>query len=334
VTEESGQVLESTGETIQWALFSPYGPQDSACCFLWPELFDEVYRRTGGQLEINIYWSGQHPYEGSDMLKVIQDGVAEMAHFYSGYLTSAEPVFGIDGIPMLLPSDSFQAFDIMSELWGNFEQDKNGTLEKILQEKWGASMVHLLPATFQRLYTKEYTAEKIGSLQGHKIRVYSSELATFVKILGGTPVSLSSGEVYTALSTGLVDGLVTGIQFAEANGYMDVCDTINLWEIMAASDGLIVSTKALAELPDDVREVFLDVMRTSAKKPELNELSDCALVLERLIKKGNNVYMPTEAARQEISQRVRQEIINPWAESVGADAETALSQIDKILNRK
>ncbi len=321
-------VLASTGKTIKWSLFSPYGPQDSACCFVWPELFKEVYRRTGGQLEITVFWSGQHPYEGSDMLKVIQDGAAEMAHFYSGYLTSAEPVFGIDGIPMMLPADSMQAFAIMSKLWGNFEQDTSGVLERILEEKWGASMVHLMPATFQRMFTKGYGAPSVDSLKGHKVRVYSSELATLVKIMGGTPVSLNSGEVYTALSTGLVDGLVTGIQFAEANGYLDVCDTINLWEIMSASDGLIVSMKALNALPADVREVFLDVMRTSAKKPELRELQDCSMILEALIKDGRKVVVPSVEARTAVTNRVKAEIIDPWVKAVGNDAFQALQQVE------
>lgn len=326
---EEVQQLESTGETIEWSMFTAYGPNDGAACEVWPVLFDEIEKKTGGQLKINIYWSGQHPYEGSDMLKVIKDGEAEMVHFYSGYFTSIEPVFSIDSIPMLLPVDARDAFGALSVLWGNFEQNTSGVLEGILQEKWGATMVHLMPASPQRFFTKGYAIEGIGSLEGRKVRVYNPELATLVKILGGTPVSLSFGEVYTGLSTGLIDGLVTSLQFAESGGFLEITDNINMWEIMAAMDGAMVSLDALESLPPDVRDVFLTVMRNSAQKPEMKELVNNALILEKQLLMGQNAYVPEKSERDKVVEEVRKQIIEPWVESTGENARRAIKQIEE-----
>ena len=161
--------LKPTGKVIEWSFFSAYGPEDGACCVVWPRLFEEVKQATGGQLVISAFWSGQHPYEGKDMLKVLKDGEAQLTHFYGGYLTAVEPVFGVDAVPMLLPPDPIMAFKTLARLWGNFEQDRGGVLEDLLESRWNASMVHMLPASAQRFFTRGYAAQGIGSFKGHKL---------------------------------------------------------------------------------------------------------------------------------------------------------------------
>jgi len=321
---------QAKDKVYKWSFFSAYGPGDSACCEIWPALFKEVEQATDGRLQISVFWSGEHPYKGSDMLKVLRDNQAELTHFYGGFLTSVEPVFGIDAIPMLFPSDSDESFKITLKLWGDLKQDRNGVLENILEERWNGSMIHILPATHQRIHTKGYAIEGIGSLKGHKVRVYSPELAKLVEILGGTPVSIGFGEVYTALSTGMVDGLTTSVYFANQGGFFDFCDTVNLWELMAAVDGLMVNKKALDELPPDIRKTFLDIMHKSAVKPERAELMTNAFVLEQLIKKGKTAYVPTKEKRDAVVERCKTEIWEPWMTQAGADGKAALKQVEAV----
>jgi len=333
--KEAGQgqekPLASTGKVIKWSFFSAYGPEDGACCEVWPRLFQEIKEATGGQLEITAFWSGQHPFEGKDMLKVIRDGEAQLVHFYGGYLTAVEPVFGVDAIPMLLPVDPMDAFKVISALWGNYSQDRGGVLEDILESRWNASMIHMVPASAQRFFTKGYEAKGIGAFKGHKVRVYSPELAKLVEIMGGTPVSVAFGEVYTSLSTNLIDGLVTSTLFANSGGFFDICNTINMWEIMSATDGLMVGKKALADLPGEVRAVFLKIMHDSAVKPELLELTDNAMVLEKRLLSGKvKAFVPKEEERNKVAAAVEKEIWNPWINKVGEEGKKVLKQVDEV----
>jgi TRAP-type transport system periplasmic protein len=325
---------EQVDEVIKWSFFSAYGPEDGACCVVWPRLFEEVEEATGGRLVIETYWYGQHPYEGKDMLKVLQDGHAELSHLYGGYITATEPVLGIQDLPMLLPTDPMEAWAIVSRLWGNFEQDRSGVLEDILQDKWNASMIHALPASPQRFFTVGYPVEDIESLRGRKVRVYSPELAKLVEIMGGTPVSLSFSEVYTSLSTNLIDGLVTSTAFGYSAGFFDYCDHINMWEIASGSDGLIVSLDALNALPSDVKDIFLKIMRESALKPEMLELEENDEVVKTLVDSGKaTVVKPMEENRNEVIEALKIEIWEPWMEVVGTDAQRALQQIEEMTNK-
>jgi TRAP-type C4-dicarboxylate transport system substrate-binding protein len=319
------------GKAIQWSFFSAYGPEDGACCVVWPRLFKEIEQATGGQLVITPFWSGQHPYEGKDMLKVLKDGEAQLVHFYGGYLTAVEPVFGIDAVPMILPPDPIMAFKTVARLWGNFQQDRGGVLEDMLESRWNSSMVHMLPASAQRFFTKGYAAEGIGSFKGHKVRVYSPELSKLVEIMGGTPVSVSFGEVYTSLSTNLIDGTVTSTAFADSGGWFDYIDTINMWEIMAGIDGLAVSLKALGELPADVKAAFLKIMQESAMKPEMLELNDNAVVLEKHLLSGKvKAFVPKAEARGKVMAAVEKEIWAPWLAKTGEEGKKVLAQIEEL----
>ena len=49
-----------------------------------------------------------------------------------------------------------------------------------------------------------------ADLAGLKIRVSGSAAAAVVEALGATPVQMPAGELYNALQTGLIDGLITG----------------------------------------------------------------------------------------------------------------------------
>lgn len=319
-----------TEEVINWTFYSPYGPQDSACCKIWADLFKQVEEATDGRLVITAYWSGQHPYDGSDMLRVVGENIAQLSHFYSGYIASAEPALTVDALPLLFPTDLDKAWKINEALWGGFNQDTSGVLERILQERWNASMIHMVQATSQRLMTMGYAADSIGSLTGHKVRVYSSEFAEFVKALGGTPVSLTAGEVYTSLATNLIDGAITSVVFADQNGYFDYLDTINLWEISQSPDGLMVNLDALNSLPDDIREIFLSIMYESASKPERKEVEDNDSRVEELADKGVTVVKPSDEERDKVKEIMKDKVWTPWAEDIGEEADEVLQYVESL----
>lgn len=313
-----------------WKFFSSYGPTEGPCGYIWQELFKKIEQETNGELKIKVFWAGQHPYEGSDMLKAISTGAAQLAHFYGPFVSSAEPLYELEAIPMIMPADSYKTFDILKKLWGNFQGDKSGPLEKVLQERWGASLVHLIPAGAQRLFTKGYAANTPGSLKGHKIRSNSAAMASFISALGGTPINLAWGEIYTGLAQGLIDGTHTSTFFAKSTGFMDICDTVNLWEISAATDGLMVNVEALNALPEEVRKVFLKVMSESAMKPETAELADHALALEQLILEGKKIYTVSKEDRNAVAKQVHETYLPEYIKRGGAEAQQAIDIINSM----
>ena len=320
------------GEVINWSFYTSYGPNDGACTELWPILFNEVKEKTDGRLNITIYWGGQHPYEESDLLKALDDGAAQVVFFFGGYLSSVDPIFGFEALPLMLPIDSMKAFALTSELWGNYEGDRNGFLERLLQDRWGATMVHRLPPSPQRFFSSGFEIKDVNSLAGKKIRTYNAELAKLVEIMGGTPVPISFSEVYTSLATNLIDGLITSTAFAYNGGFFDYTDVINKWEIAQGTDGVVASLDALEALPDDLAEIFLSVMRTSAQKPEMLEIEQNEEIVERLVAEGTaKVVTPTQETWSELRELCKTRIWDEWLKQCGPEAQQLLDELDRIL---
>lgn len=321
---------EENGDVTEWTFYAAYGPDEGVCCEVWRELFAQIEEETDGRLVITPFWYGQHPYEGEDMLKALEDGACQIAHFYGGYLSAVEPVFGADGVPMLLPAEPKESWDANTRLWGGFEQNKDGVLESILQDRWNATMVHMMPASPQRIFTVGYRVDGIGSMKGHKARVYSPELGQLIGILGGSPVSISFSEVYTSLSTNLIDGYITSTMFAESGGLFDFTDTINAWEITAAADGVIADLDALNALPEDVREIFLRIMHDSATKPEDREIAINDKIVEDRVATGKvEFYKPTPEALAEVVAEVEKTIWPTWLKQAGEDGQRVIDQINE-----
>ena len=104
-----------------------------------------------------------------------------------------------------------------------------------------------------------------------------------------------------------------------------------MWEIMSGTDGLMVSQKALAALPEDVRTVFLRIMRESAMKPEMLELNDNAVILEKHLLSGKvQAFVPREEERRKVLAAVEKEIWAPWTAKTGEDGRKVLGQIEEV----
>jgi TRAP-type C4-dicarboxylate transport system substrate-binding protein len=60
-------------------------------------------------------------------------------------------------------------------------------------------------------YSMIGTAElaKVEDFKNKKIRAFGSSLPMFIEALGGVPVSVAFGELYTSLQTGVIDALIT-----------------------------------------------------------------------------------------------------------------------------
>ena len=64
--------------------------------------------------------------------------------------------------------------------------------------------------------------------KGTKIRVYGTETAELTKALGGAPVNIPFGEVYTALQRNVADGAITSATNAEPMKFFEVSEVHQL----------------------------------------------------------------------------------------------------------
>lgn len=115
-----------------------------------------------------------------------------------------------------------------------------------------------------------YTAKKAirtpADLKGLKIRTQDMRSQTdMVKELGGTPVSIPYGDVYTSLQTGIVDGAENNETALTTGKHGEVAKFFSMDEHAMLPDLLVISAQTWNSLTDAQKAVFKSAAKASTE---------------------------------------------------------------------
>lgn len=154
---------------------------------------------TNGDLTIQVYPGGElgaGPLE--QYVRAVQ-GVADITWGLPGYTSSQFPKTMIAELPGVLP-----------EGMGGYKMFWNAFDDHLTGEFPGTVPLALWLSEPNIFIMKDREVRKPEDVKGLKLRVSGAAAAKVVEALGATPVQMPAGEIYNALQTGLIDGLLTG----------------------------------------------------------------------------------------------------------------------------
>ncbi|NJB67238.1 TRAP-type C4-dicarboxylate transport system substrate-binding protein [Desulfobaculum xiamenense] len=153
---------------------------------------------TSGAVVIEVHPGGSLGFKGPELLKAVKDGTVPMSDILMGVVAGSDEIFGLSTIPLIVNSyDEAKAY-----------YDACRPFYDKACAKWNQKLLYAAPWPCSGLFTKA-PFEALGDIHGLKIRTYDKNGAEFLKRAGGSPQSLPWGEVYSALSTGLIDSVLT-----------------------------------------------------------------------------------------------------------------------------
>lgn len=158
-----------------------------------------VESATNGDLTIQVYPGGElgaGPME--QYIRAVQ-GVADITWGLQGYTSSQFPKTMIAELPGALP-----------EGMGGYQMFWNAFDDHLAGEFPGTVPLALWLSEPNVFIMKDRDVRKPEDVKGLKLRVSGAAAASVVEALGATPVQMPAGEIYNALQTGLIDGLLTG----------------------------------------------------------------------------------------------------------------------------
>jgi len=169
-----------------------------------------VKKYTNGTVNIKVH-AGSSLVKGN-ALKAVKDGVVPMTDMFIPFTAGGGKVFGISALPFVASSyaDAYKLYQISKPAY-------NKTFTK-----WNQKLLYAVTWPPSGIYTKK-AINSTADFKGVKARTYDKNSANFVKMAGGNAVALPWGEVYSALSTGLVNAVVTSSESGK-NG--------KLWEVL------------------------------------------------------------------------------------------------------
>lgn len=285
----------------------------------YPEMVSEA---TNGQLQIKLFFFGEHPYSGAEVMGAIRDGVCQMGEIEAAYYAGTEPVLALIGGPLFSGSEEslFKLHEALLEagMLGAV-YDRYNMFEVAYWSWWGPTL-----SCVDRLATS------MDSLKGRKIRVPTKQYADMVSWLGATPVTIAWGEVYTGLQRGIVDGATGALCAQRDSKWPEVCKCLTRWAEAYAVDRVGVNKDAFNELPADVQDAFLKATK-EFEQIQRNQIrqDDALATVEVIDKYGCTLTSMPPEVWAEIESKAGV-YLEEWTQEVGKGAPEAFEIVRKI----
>jgi len=189
-------VMPAIAEELRLGSFAPPASIEQQHILMpWAEA---VKKATNDEVTVKIYPGGALGKGPVAQFKRVLTGVADVTWGLPGFTPSTFPLTGVIEYPFVTNSGADAVdglYNAMPILGGEWKDVKLITL-------WASEPLFIM--------TKEKPVRQISDLKGMKIRTPSKWLADVVSRLGGSPVAMPITDVYIALDSGVIDGVVTG----------------------------------------------------------------------------------------------------------------------------
>ena len=283
----------------------------------------KVKEKSAGRMEIRVH-PASSLYPQQEILPSLLDGRSEIGPVLSGYLTDVLLELGVLELPFMTSSlDEHQKAQQALKPFFTEQLAKKG-LKLLTAHAWPSQQVF----SHQPIRT-------VADWKGKKIRVYGADTANITRTLGGVPVNIAFGELYTALEKKTVDGAITSATNAEPMKFFEVSKVINYWFLAgASSEWLVTNQKAWDGLPKDLQQIVLDALKDV--RFEDKEWEDAKAFEERALKRfpeiGMTVVNPSkeEIAKARTASRAAWDT---WLTRSGADGKRGMELALKALGR-
>lgn len=275
---------------------------------------NRVYDKSGGTLRIKIYANGQLGSE-SQCLELLQIGSLGITKVSAAVMESFAPQFKVLGIPYIFNSDAHRYAVYDGEV-GNAILDSG-------KEYWLKGLC-FYDAGSRSFYTTDKPIRTADDLKNMKIRVMKSITANkMIREMGGVPVPIAWGELYTALQQGVVDGAENNPPSFHLSRHYETSKYYTLDKHTSIPDVLVISTIVWDRLTPDQQKWVADAAKESVipQRQFWQESEEESLAIVR--EAGIEIIEPDLASFQESTRSIVEEF---------KEDEELLPLINQILN--
>lgn len=217
------------------------------------EFADKVKELSGGRIEIRIFPNGTLGSE-TEVMEQLMAGVVDMTKVSAPSMATYNEGYHTFGLPYLFENEE-QFYKVMDS------QDMQDFF--LSSEEDGFVTLTYYTSGARSFYTIDKPIRTPEDLKGLKLRVQDMKSQTdMVKTLGGTPVAMALGDVYTALETGIIDGSENN-ETAMVLGHGEVCKYFSLDQHSMIPDVMVISTSTWNSLTEEDQQILLQAAKES-----------------------------------------------------------------------
>ncbi|MEC1262981.1 TRAP transporter substrate-binding protein [Bacillus swezeyi] len=213
--------------------------------------------KTDGEVTVKYYPDSQLGGE-RELIELTQTGAVDITKVSGSALESFSDRYSIFSIPYL--------FDGEEHFYNVMENEE--IMEPIYQSTSDLGFVGLTyyDSGQRSFYMKDGPLESPEDIKGKKIRVMQSETAIeMIELLGGSPTPMGSGEVYTSLQQGIIDGAENNEFVLVTAGHGEVAKYYSYDQHTRVPDIVVMNEATLNKLTPEQREAVHEAAEESTE---------------------------------------------------------------------
>lgn len=224
------------------------------------EFAEKVEEGTDGRIQIRILPNGQLGSENENMEQLMA-GVISMTKVSAPGLATYNEGYHTFGLPYIF-DDTENFYHVMDSqpMRDFFLSTADDGFVTLTYYTSGA----------RSFYTINKPIRTPEDLKGLKIRVQDMKSQTdMLKALGGIPVAMSYGDVYTSLQTGIIDGTENNETALTTGKHGEICKVYSTDQHAMIPDVLVMSAKTWASISPEDQKVILDAAYASTESHKI-----------------------------------------------------------------
>lgn len=247
---------------------------------------ERLHELSDGTMEIAVYSNGQLGSE-RELIELLQIGSLAMTKVSASPMESFVSRMKIFSIPYV-----FRDHD---HFW-EFLDSEDGIDMLQAGERVGLRGLGYYDAGSRSFYTTNTPVRTPDDLNGQSIRVQESQTSMrMVRALGGSPTPVSWGELYTALSQGVVDGAENNPPSFYISGHYEVSQYFTINEHTYVPDVVLISSYIWNTLDEQQQAWLQQAMDESVEYQKELWAEATEHALEQVQKAGVEVIYPDKA---------------------------------------
>jgi len=307
--------LPACAQELKFANFA--APTHTVATTIIDRMNAEISAATEGALSVKGFHGGELGSGPAEQYVRVLQGAADMAWGLPGYTSSQFPQTMIVELPGVLPHGK-AGYDA---LWDAFD-------EHLSAEFPGVVPVALWTSEPNIIIMRDKVVRSPADLEGMKMRVAGATAGKIAEALGATPVQMPISQVYNALQTGLVDGVITSGTTLSSFNLDEVASAYTIGAPLGRLSFFAVMNQGVYEGLSDNARAAIDGARGRAlsRSAEEGYFAEGDAAIEAARAAGDNTFVDLSEAEVAVFAEALSAVTQAYVDDVGGEATRAAMQ--------
>jgi len=261
---------------------------------VWEPMLQEMQKRSGGEIKSTVFAGGALG-KGPEHFDIVAKGPSDMGYFTATWTPGRFPLSDVLSLAVWVDGK-----DLGTDIG-------NAMYERILHREFkDVKMIELNGCIQSFLWTKK-PVHSLADTKGLKVRTPGGQQTRYIKSLGAEPVFMPLGDVYMAVETGTIDGVVTCPPLFLAYKLYEVAKYGVVTTFGCVTEGVVMNLESWKKLPEDHKCIVEAVGRNPFRSTGGLTREVYRTMIKEIVDGGVTLYTPPSEETERWFERFREE---------------------------